>query len=46
MPIYDFKKVLKPYLAAKAGKHHEIYIGDPRKTAPSKLKTILRHSVQ
>jgi hypothetical protein len=28
------------------GKHHEIYFGDPRRTAPSKLKTILRHPVQ
>ncbi len=26
-------------------KHHEIYLGDPRKTAPEKLKTILRHPV-
>jgi len=24
------------------GKHHEIYLSDPRKTAPEKLKTILR----
>lgn len=24
-------------------KHHEIYLGDPRKVAPEKLKTILRH---
>jgi hypothetical protein len=24
------------------GKHHEIYLKDPRKTAPGKLKTILR----
>ncbi len=24
------------------GKHHEIYLGDPRRTAPSKLKTVLR----
>jgi hypothetical protein len=28
------------------GKHHEIYMGDPRKTAPDKLKTILRHPVK
>lgn len=28
------------------GKHHEIYIGDPRKTAPSKLKTVLRQPVK
>ena len=24
------------------GKHHEIYMGDPRRTAPERLKTILR----
>ena len=29
-----------------AGKHHEIYLSDPRKTAPSKLKTILRQPVK
>ncbi len=28
------------------GKHHEIYLGDPRRAAPEKLKTILRHPVQ
>jgi len=28
------------------GHHHEIYLGDPRKTAPSKLKTILRQPVK
>lgn len=27
------------------GKHHEIYLGDPRRAAPSKLKTIVRHPV-
>lgn len=27
------------------GKHHEIYLGDPRKVAPEKLKTILRQPV-
>lgn len=26
--------------------HHEIYLGDPRRTAPSKLKTVLRHPVR
>lgn len=30
----------------EAGKHHEIYLGDPRKTAPEKLKTILRQPVK
>jgi hypothetical protein len=27
------------------GKHHEIYLSDPRRTAPEKLKTILRQPV-
>ena len=27
------------------GKHHEIYLSDPRKTAPDKLKTVLRQPV-
>jgi hypothetical protein len=26
--------------------HHEIYLSDPRRTAPKKLKTILRHPVR
>jgi len=26
-------------------KHHEIYLSDPRKTAPEKMKTVLRHPV-
>ena len=28
------------------GKHHEIYLGDPRKTTPDKLKTILRQPIR
>lgn len=28
------------------GPHHEIYLGDPRKTDPSKLKTVLRQPVK
>lgn len=28
------------------GKHHEIYLGDPMRTAEDKLKTILRHPVE
>lgn len=27
------------------GRHHEIYLSDPRRVAPSRLKTILRHPV-
>ena len=30
----------------KTGLHHEIYLSDPRKTAPEKMKTIIRQSVQ
>ncbi len=26
-----------------SGKHHEIYLSDPRKAAPDKMKTVLRH---
>ena len=28
------------------GKHHEIYLGDPRKAEPARLKTVLRHPVE
>jgi len=28
------------------GKHHEIYLGDPRRAAPEKLKTVLRQPVK
>ncbi|HMA54150.1 MAG TPA: GyrI-like domain-containing protein [Acidobacteriota bacterium] len=28
------------------GSHHEIYLGDPRRAAPEKLKTILRQPVE
>jgi hypothetical protein len=28
------------------GKHHEIYLSDPRRTAPEKLKTIIRQPVK
>jgi hypothetical protein len=28
------------------GKHHEIYLGDPRRAAPEKMKTVLRQPVK
>jgi len=28
------------------GKHHEIYMSDPRRASPEKLKTVLRHPVE
>ena len=33
-------------LIGHGGKHHEIYMGDPRRADPSKLKTVLRHPVE
>jgi hypothetical protein len=30
----------------RGGKHHEIYMGDPRRGDPAKLKTVLRHPVE
>jgi hypothetical protein len=30
----------------EAGKHHEIYLSDPRRTAPAKLKTVIRQPVK
>ncbi|MBK1783542.1 GyrI-like domain-containing protein [Prauserella cavernicola] len=29
----------------ESGSHHEIYLGDPRRTVPAKLKTVLRQPV-
>jgi hypothetical protein len=29
----------------RAGKHHEIYLSDPRRSAPEKMKTIVRQPV-
>lgn len=34
-----------PALDAKITKHHEIYLSDPRRVAPEKLKTILRQPI-
>jgi hypothetical protein len=28
------------------GRHHEIYLSDPRRVAPARLRTILRHPVR
>ena len=28
------------------GLHHEVYLGDPRRTAPDRLRTILRQPVE
>jgi hypothetical protein len=31
---------------ALANRHHEIYLSDPRRCAPAKMKTVLRHGVE
>lgn len=36
----------KEHGLASNGRHHEIYLGDPMRVAPDKLKTILRHPVR
>jgi hypothetical protein len=33
-------------LVGSGGKHHEIYMGDPRRANPAKLKTVLRHPIK
>lgn len=45
--IEDFilKEGLRDTLKA-GGKHHEIYISDPRKCRPETMKTVLRHPVE
>ena len=31
---------------SEARLHHEIYLSDPRKCAPEKLKTVIRHPIK
>ena len=44
MRAYMAENGLKDNVGPK-GKHHEIYLSDPRKAAPDKMKTVLRHPV-
>ncbi|RLC49226.1 MAG: hypothetical protein DRZ79_06310 [Candidatus Cloacimonadota bacterium] len=41
--IHDF---IEEHGYKSNGKHHEIYLSDPRRTAPEKLKTILRQPIK
>lgn len=41
----EFMKENKMQDNVTNSKHHEIYISDPRKAAPDKMKTVLRHPV-
>lgn len=44
------QKVLHGFIAERGlrlrGRHHEIYMSDPRRTPPEKWRTILRHPVE
>jgi len=43
--IAAMHKFIEDEACSLRGRHHEIYMSDPRRTAPEKLKTILRHPV-
>lgn len=44
--IHEFLRERGYTFDGLAQKHHEIYLGDPRRTAPEKLKTIIRQPVR
>ncbi len=43
--IASMREFIASHAYSPNGKHHEIYLGDPRKTAPERLHTILRQPV-
>ena len=44
--IHEFIKARGDTFDGLKQKHHEIYLSDPRKAAPEKLKTVIRQAVQ
>ncbi len=44
--IAKMKKLISESSLRENGLHHEIYLSDPRKTPPQKMKTILRQPVK
>jgi hypothetical protein len=44
--IEHMKSYMKEHNLVRNGHHHEIYLGDPRRAAPEKLRTILRQGVK
>ena len=44
--IEKMRKMMKENKLTENGFHHEIYLSDPRKTPPQKMKTILRQPVK
>lgn len=44
--IQDLHRFIEEQGFQRCGKHHEIYLSDMRRTAPEKLKTIIRQPVE
>ena len=44
--LHAMSEFMKDHELRPAGRHHEIYFGDPRRTAPEKLRTLLRQPVE
>jgi hypothetical protein len=44
--IERMKEFMKENGYVRNGKHHEIYLGDPRRADPAKLKTVLRQPIR
>ncbi|MNT60253.1 hypothetical protein D3C72_1978230 [compost metagenome] len=44
--LQEMKKLIEENRFQKNGLHHEIYLSDFNRTAPDKLKTILREPVK
>lgn len=44
--IVALHRAIAEHGSAPRGRHHEIYLGDPRTSAPEKLRTILRQPIQ
>jgi hypothetical protein len=44
--IVALHKAIAEYGSTPRGRHHEIYLGDPRTVAPEKLRTILRQPIK
>jgi hypothetical protein len=45
LPDFLAEHGLTDLVGPRGGRHHEIYLGDPRRAAPEKLRTIVRHPV-
>jgi len=40
--LHEFIRAHGFVVDGAAGRHHEIYVGDPRRSAPDRLRTIIR----